>query len=289
MARRFFGIAAAAVILALPVRAQESGSNWKPTMGVPPPQELKPPAMGGTPNGNTTAPAGSKTAEGKADGKAGGDKFAALYESYATAWNNPKDLKIAAKHKNRYDLVVFGKKYSKVAGHKVKVKKVKDGKPETAFEIELLDNGIELQGSWSKSYNLFDLTAQVFVGPVPIVITAGVGASIGTGVNGMLTLMGPKSVGVTAYGTAGIGVNVAVALGFKWGCVGVEGSLNLIQGTIHLQAKFESGFAVHSRFTFGSSGEIALVAKVAIVKKRYVIYKTPEKVWIEKVLLDTQL
>lgn len=287
MFRRMSWVAAGAAILmfgARPAFAQD-GPSGNPVAGVPMPDMLKPPKPG---SGNDKSPAGSKKAESSESGKTGGDKFAALYDTFATAWNNPKDLKLAAKHVNRYDVIVFGKKYQKIAGHKVKVKKFKQGKPETSFEVELLDNGISLQGSYSKSYNVFELTAQVFIGPVPVVISAGVGANLGAGVNGNLVIVGPKSAGINAYATAGIGINVAVGIGFSFGCVGVEGAINVLEGTINLTVAWEDGFAVKSTFTVGSSGEINLIAKIAFIKKKYNLWKSPDKVWVQKVLLDHQ-
>lgn len=283
--------------------AQDNPGGWNPTMMTPPPSgsgnpmgppptetpdgPVIPPSPPETPN---TTPDMPSSAEGDASGILGDDKFGSVYNMYASAWTQPlEDSKYGAKSKARFDAIVLKKKFHKVLGQRTKVTKFKQGKPQMNFEVELLDNSIAFVGSYSKTYTVVEVSAQFFIGPVPVVVSAGAAASVAGGFNANVQIVGGKSIAATAFGAAGIGVTLAAGVGFKFGCIGIEGMLHILKATLDLTLGYENGWKVHAGFLVATSGEVNLVAKVAFVKKRYPIWKSPTKTWFEKTLLDKSL
>ncbi len=283
--------------------AQDNSGGWNPTMMTPPPpgsgNPMGPPPIEtpegpvippSPPEGADTTPGMPSTAEGDATGILGDDKFGSVYNMYASAWTQPlEDAKYGAKTKARFDAIVLKKKFSKVLGQKTKVTKFKQGKPQMNFEVELLDNSIAFVGSYSKTYTIIEVSAQFFIGPVPVVISAGAAASVAGGFNANVQIVGGKSIAATAFGAAGIGVTLAAGIGFKFGAIGIEGMLHILKATLDLTLGYQDGWNVHAGFLVATSGEVNLVAKVAFVKKRYPIWKSPVKKWFEKTLLDKSL
>jgi len=289
------------VALALPVAAQNQ-PTWNPTSGGPPPQEddFSPPPPTESPDGPVipnepeVPSSGNDTPDGpevggEIDGTMGDDKFGSVYNVHASAWHERLEgMDYGSKAKAKYDLVLLGKKYTKVVGHSTRVTKFKQGKPQTHFEVELLDNGVSFTGSYSRSITLIEITAQFFIGPVPVVLTAGAAASVAGGFNAQLQLVGEKGISGTAFGAAGVGVTIAAGIGFKWGSISVEGMLHVLKAILDLTLGFETGWSVKSAFAVATAGEVNLVLKVAFVKKKYPIWKSPVKMWFEKILLDKQ-
>ncbi len=297
------------VLIASPAIAQENG--WNPTSGSPAPSELSEenlPELGGPPSEGTSEEkpvdgSGSGSRRKKSEkkslmkvswkelkeyqGKVGDKSWKALFRAFGNSWGKKEDDKWAAEQRNRYDVFLFGKKYKNVAGHKTKVSQLKQGKPKTSFDIELLTDGIKLSGKYSQTFNLISITGQIWAGPVPVVLKAESAASFGVKAT---TLLGsPFEFNGNAW--AGIGVDLTAAVGFVFGYIGVKGSMDLIQAELYLDTSFnfmESEHWIQSGFSISSSGKISIVAKVAFAKKTYPIWKSPSYDWYYKTLLDME-
>lgn len=284
--------------MAVPAAAQSSN----PVAGAPQDDDFVPPPPTESPDGpilppqpETPSPGGEPPSgppsevEGSVDGTLGDDKFGSVYNVHASAWHERLEgMDYGSKAKAKYDLVLLNKKYTKVVRHSTKVTKFKQGKPQTHFEVELLDNGVSFTGSYSRSITLIEVTAQFFVGPVPVVLTAGSAASLAGGFQAMLGLVGQQGISGTAFGAAGVGVTIAAGIGFKWGSISVEGMLHVVKAILDLTLSYETGWHVKSDFTVATAGEVNLVLKVAFVKKKYPIWKSPVQLWFQKNLLDKQ-
>ena len=303
-------VMALCLITVSPAFAQSD--DWDPTNGTPAPSELSAenlPNLGGTPSEDTgsdkpvgDSDSGSSSSSSKKSeslmkvswkelkeyqGQVGEKNWKALFKSFARSWGSKEDDQWAAEHRNRYDMTLFGKKYENVAGHETKVSQVKQGKPKTSFDIELLTNGIKLSGKYSQTFNLLNITGQLWAGPVPIIVKADSAASFG--VKGSTLLGTPLEFHGDAW--AGIGVKLTAAVGFTFGYIGIQGSMDLIEAKIYIDTVFnfqESEHLIQSGFKVSSSGKVSIVAKVAFAKKTYPVWKSPSYDWYDKVLLDLE-
>ncbi len=301
-------VLAVCLVFASPVFAQ--GDDWNPTNAVPAPSELSEenlPNLGGPPSEETEGDKGvgesgsSSSSKPKSEslmkvswkelkeyqGQVGEKNWKALFKAFAKSWGKKEDDKWAAEHRNRYDLTLFGKKFKNVAGHKTKVTQLKQGKPKTSFDIELLTNGIKLSGKYSQTYDLIGITGQLWAGPVPIIVKADSAASFG--VKGSTLLGKPLEFHGDAW--AGVAVKLTAAVGFTFGYIGVQGSMDLVEAKIYLDLVFdfdESSHTIQSGFKVSSSGKVSVVAKIAFAKKTYPIWKSPSYDWYDKTLLDLQ-
>lgn len=297
------------VMIASPAIAQETG--WDPTNGSPAPSELSEenlPELGGPPSeGNSEdkpvgeSGSGSSRSKKKSEslmkvswkdlkayqGKMGDKSWKALFRAFGKTWGKKEDDKWAAEQRNRYDIYLFGKKYQNVAGHKTKVSQTKDKKPRTSFDIELLTNGIKLSGKYSQTFTLLTIVGQLWAGPVPIIVKGESAASFGVKGN---TLLGtPLEFHGDAW--AGIGVKLTAAVGFVFGYIGVQGSMDLVEAKLYIDTVFdfmEKEHSIQSGFNISSSGKVSIVAKVAFAKKTYPVWKSPSYDWYDKVLLDLE-
>ncbi len=216
-------------------------------------------------------------------GKVGEKNWAALFRSYSRGWTGKEDDRYAAEQRNRYDLILFGKKFENVAGHETKVSKLDAKKPRTTFNVELLSNGVKLSGSYSQSFPLIQVTGQFWISAVPVLLKADSAVSFGG--KGSTVLGEIFTVSLSAK--AGVGVQLTAAIGFSFGYIGIEGAMNIIEGGIFLDAEHdEDAFSIKSGFDTDSSGKVSIVAKIAFAKKKYPVWKSPSWSWYSMTLLD---
>lgn len=126
--------------------------------------------------------------------------------------------------------------------------------------IEVNGSTISVAGSLSISRNILSVGAQLWVGPIPVYVSAGCAASVTASIGGGVDAGHPfAATGVSG----GLGLQLTAGVGTRWAYVGIQGTASPLYATAATRVTFAPEWIrPEVTFSVGAAARVALVAKL---------------------------
>ncbi len=162
-------------------------------------------------------------------------------------------------HSNEGYVKIFGSTY-KAYGANANSQKNGNNNATAGMTISVVGNTISVSGSITKSYSIVSVGIQLWLGPVPVYVSGGVGlsftASVGTSYNGSTTTF-------TDAFSGGLNVSVTAAVGCAVAYIGIEGSASPLTATLNISLSHtSSNVSATVKLSVGATASVKVVAKV---------------------------
>lgn len=152
--------------------------------------------------------------------------------------------------------------------------------PAKSMTITVNGNTISVSTTpFSRSFSIVSVRLQIFVGPVPVFVSAGVGASIGASISASDS-SGTFGAGFSFSG--GLSTSITAAVGTPVAYIGVRGSASPLTTTLSPRLTFTSAtISATVDLTIGASASVALVVRIAWFEYRHVLasWSHPYRTW----------